>query len=71
MYFIPGVPFRALSKGITTDFINNSLFAPGYSATTFTFGGEIEGNCVTGSFTKEMIPKNTIMRDITIDNTGL
>jgi hypothetical protein len=47
------------------------LFAPGYSATTFTLGGEIDGNCVTGSFTKEIIPKNIMMRDITIDNTGL
>ncbi|MNI87202.1 hypothetical protein D3C73_1443820 [compost metagenome] len=48
MYFIPGTPFNALSNGITTDFIKSSLFAPGYSAVIFTFGGEMDGNCVTG-----------------------
>ena len=29
MYFIPGTPLRACSKGIITDFTNSSLFAPG------------------------------------------
>jgi hypothetical protein len=29
IYFIPGTPLIALSKGITTDLINNSLFAQG------------------------------------------
>jgi hypothetical protein len=49
MYFIPGTPLSALSQGIITDFINNSLLAPGYDAVTFTFGGDMEGNKVTGN----------------------
>ena len=49
IYFIPGTPLIARSKGITTALIINSPFAPGYSADIFTFGGEIAGNCVTGN----------------------
>ena len=71
IYFIPGTPFSPLSSGIITDLINSSLFAPGYSAVIFTLGGEIDGNCVTGSFTSDSIPKNTIINEITIDRTGL
>jgi hypothetical protein len=71
MYFIPGTPFIALSSGITTDFMSNSLLAPGNSAVIFTFGGEMEGNCVTGNETKDNTPKKTIINDITIDRTGL
>ena len=44
IYFIPGTPFTALSRGIITDLIISSAFAPGYSAFIFTFGGEITGN---------------------------
>ena len=29
IYFMPGTPLRACSKGITTAFISNSLLAPG------------------------------------------
>src|SRR5690606_7308724 len=43
----------------------------GYSAFTFTLGGDIAGNCVTGSWVIANIPKNTMIRDITIDKTGL
>ena len=68
---MPGTPFNPRSKGITTDLISNSLLAPGYSAVMFTFGGEIAGNCVIGSFTKDKIPINTIIKEITIDRTGL
>ena len=71
MYFIPGTPFKAFSNGIITDLIINSPFEPGKSAITFTLGGEIEGNCVTGKFVRASAPKKTIMSDITIDNTGL
>jgi hypothetical protein len=71
MYFIPGTPLIALSKGITTDLIKSSLLAPGYSAVIFTFGGEIEGNCVIGSCIKASAPKKVIINDITIANTGL
>jgi hypothetical protein len=49
MYFTPGTPFNALSNGITTALIINSPLAPGYSALIFTFGGDIDGNCVTGN----------------------
>ena len=71
MYFMPGIPFMARSKGITTDFIINSPFAPGYSAVIFTFGGEIDGNCVIGNFVSDNAPRNIIINDMTIDNTGL
>ena len=71
MYFIPGTPFNARSNGITTDLINNSLFAPGYSAVILTFGGEIAGNCVTGNLTNDKIPKKTIINEMTIERTGL
>ncbi len=64
-------PFRPLSRGITTDLIKSSLLAPGYSAVIFTLGGEIEGNCVTGNFTSDRTPINTIINEITIDRTGL
>jgi hypothetical protein len=37
----------------------------------FTFGGEIEGNCVTGSLINAMTPNRVIMRDSTIERTGL
>jgi len=37
----------------------------------FTFGGEMEGNCVTGNWLAARTPKNTIMSDITIERTGL
>ena len=70
IYFTPGTPLMARSSGITTDFIINSPLAPGYSAAIFTFGGEIEGNCVTGNFIKDKAPKNTIMSEITIESTG-
>ena len=49
IYFMPGTPLIALSKGITTALIINSALAPGYSAVIFTLGGEITGNCVTGN----------------------
>jgi hypothetical protein len=52
------------------DLIINSLLAPGYSTVTFTFGGDILGNCVTGSDMSASAPRNTMMSDITIDNTG-
>ena len=71
MYLIPGTPFIALSIGITTALIINSPLAPGYSATIFTLGGEIEGNCVTGNLTNAITPNRVIMRDITIERTGL
>jgi hypothetical protein len=61
----------ALSKGMTTDLIINSPLAPGYSAVTFTFGGDIEGNCVTGNEVIARIPRKTMISDMTIDNTGL
>jgi hypothetical protein len=61
----------ALSNGMITDLIINSPFAPGYSAVTFTFGGEMEGNCVTGSLVIANTPRKTIMSDMTIDRTGL
>jgi hypothetical protein len=60
----------ALSRGITTDLIINSPFAPGYSAVTFTFGGDMEGNCVTGSWVMASTPRKTIISDITMDRTG-
>jgi hypothetical protein len=68
---MPGTPFIARSSGMITDFIINSPFAPGYSAVIFTFGGDIDGNCVTGSCTIESTPKNTMISDITIESTGL
>ncbi len=37
----------------------------------FTLGGEMDGNWVIGSFTSDRIPINTIIREITIDRTGL
>src|SRR6187397_1652668 len=70
MYFIPGTPLMALSRGITTDFINNSPFAPGYSAAIFTLGGEIDGNCVTGSCVIASAPNSVMIREMTIDRTG-
>jgi hypothetical protein len=54
-----------------TDLIINSLFAPGYSATTFTLGGDIEGNWVTGNLRIASTPRKTMMSDITIERTGL
>ena len=71
IYFTPGTPFKALSNGITTALIISSALAPGYSATIFTLGGEIEGNCVTGNCIKDNTPNSTITNDITIENTGL
>jgi hypothetical protein len=54
-----------------TDLIINSPLAPGYSAVTFTLGGEIDGNCVTGKLVIANIPRNTMISDITIERTGL
>jgi len=71
MYFIPGTPLIARSSGMITDLIISSPFAPGYSAVMFTFGGEMEGNCVTGNWVVANTPRNVIMSDITIDRTGL
>ena len=71
IYFTPGTPFNARSNGITTALIINSALAPGYSATIFTFGGDIEGNCVTGNCIKDNTPNSTITNEITIENTGL
>jgi len=71
MYFMPGTPFTALSKGINTALVSSSLLAPGYSAEIVTLGGEIEGNWVTGIELKLNKPKNTITNDITIERTGL
>ena len=71
MYFMPGIPLIARSRGITTALIINSPFAPGYSALILTFGGEIDGNCVTGSCIIANPPSNVIMSEITIDKTGL
>src|SRR4051812_23861399 len=71
MYFIPGIPLIALSRGMRTDLVINSPLAPGYSAVTLTFGGDIEGNWVTGNLVMANTPRNTRMREITIDRTGL
>jgi hypothetical protein len=54
-----------------TDLIISSPFAPGYSAVTLTFGGDIEGNWVTGNSFREIIPRSKIIREITIDRIGL
>jgi hypothetical protein len=70
MYFIPGTPLIALSSGIMTDLIMSSPFAPGYSAVIFTFGGEMDGNCVTGKWLMAKTPRNTMISDITIERTG-
>jgi hypothetical protein len=56
---------------MSTALVISSPLAPGYSAVTFTFGGDMEGNWVTGSFVIDKIPRKTIMSDITIDRTGL
>jgi len=37
----------------------------------FTFGGEIDGNCVTGSWVMAKTPKKVMISDMTIDRTGL
>ena len=71
MYFMPGTPLSARSSGKMADFTINSLLAPGYSTVTFTLGGEIEGNCVTGKATRAKAPMKTIINEMTIDNTGL
>jgi hypothetical protein len=71
MYLSPGIPLIARSIGMTTALMSSSPFAPGYSAVIFTFGGEMEGNCVTGKCVIARIPMKTIMSDITIDRTGL
>src|SRR6185369_16781774 len=71
MYLIPGTPLMALSIGITTALIINSPFAPGYSATIFTLGGEIEGYWVTGNLAKAITPNKVMISEITIDRTGL
>jgi hypothetical protein len=68
---MPGTPLRALSRGMITDLIINSLLAPGYSAVTFTLGGEIEGNCVTGNLMRAIAPRKMMMSEMTIDSTGL
>jgi hypothetical protein len=44
--------------------------APGYSATIFTLGGEIEGNWVTGSLSNAITPSNVMMSEMTMDRTG-
>ena len=71
IYFIPGIPLIALSRGMSTAFVMSSPLAPGYSAVTFTLGGEMEGNCVTGNLVIANTPIKTITSDITIDRTGL
>jgi hypothetical protein len=71
MYFNPGVPLIALSRGMITDLIINSPLAPGYSAVTFTLGGDMVGNCVTGNPIIANTPRNTMMSEMTIDRTGL
>jgi len=37
----------------------------------FTFGGEMEGNCVTGMPFKARNPRKTMIREMTIESTGL
>ena len=71
IYFTPGTPLIARSKGITTALIINSPLAPGYSAEIFTLGGDIEGNCVIGSCVIANAPSSVIISEITIDSTGL
>ncbi|MNY39418.1 hypothetical protein D3C86_1741010 [compost metagenome] len=71
MYFIPGTPLIARSRGIRTDLTINSPFAPGYSAVIFTLGGEMEGNCVMGSLSIDNTPRNTMIKEMTMDRTGL
>src|ERR1044071_2510634 len=71
MYLMPGTPLIALSIGITTALIINSPLAPGYSATIFTLGGEIDGNCVTGNLTNAITPNKVMISDITMESTGL
>jgi hypothetical protein len=71
MYFIPATPLIARSSGITTALIMSSPFAPGNSAETFTLGGEIEGNWVTGNLVIASAPSSVMINEITIDSTGL
>src|SRR5690349_2329613 len=71
IYFIPGTPLIALSSGMITDLVINSPFAPGYSAVMFTLGGEMEGNWVTGNLVMASTPRKTMIKEITIDRTGL
>ena len=70
IYFMPGTPLRACSNGMMTDFTSNSLLAPGYSAVTFTLGGEIDGNCVIGRLKRQRIPIKAMTSAITMDRTG-
>jgi hypothetical protein len=61
----------ARSRGIRTALVISSPLAPGYSAVTVTLGGEMDGNCVTGRLVIAKTPRNTIIRDMTMDRTGL
>ncbi len=61
----------ARSKGVTTALAHTSALAPVYFVVTVTAGGAISGNYVTGSCVIAKSPNNRIIREITIDSTGL
>ena len=71
MYFMPGTPLMAFSMGIIAALATVSALAPGYSIVTSTIGGAILGNKVIGRRTRAKIPKKTMIKDITMERTGL
>ena len=71
MYFIPGTPLIALSKGTIAALVTVSALAPVNSTVTLTSGGAILGNKVIGNWVRANTPKSVINTDITIDRTGL
>jgi hypothetical protein len=71
MYDIPGTPLMALSRVVTTAFTLVSALAPVYLVVTFTSGGAMSGNWLTGICSKAIIPSKVIRIEITSESTGL
>jgi hypothetical protein len=68
---MPGTPFIALSRGVTTALTQVSALAPVYFVVTVTSGGAMSGNWVIGNCVSANAPNRVIINEITIDRTGL
>ena len=70
MYFMPGTPLMARSKGTIAAFATVSAFAPVYSTVTLTSGGATLGNSVTGIRESAIAPSSIKTTETTTASTG-
>jgi hypothetical protein len=61
----------ALSRGVTTAFVQTTALAPVYFVVTVTSVGAIFGNWVIGNWVSDNAPTSVIKMEMTIERTGL